>query len=100
MARPTEVALVASGDLRETANRICWPAQEALERNVEAAFARHGVRVRRAHPIDASRGHGFISSQRMGMDVFGGIERDVLGQGPDRPVRRCGDRRLGGDRVR
>ena len=41
------------------------------------AFARHGVRVRRAHPVDASRGHGFISSQRMGMDVFAGIDRDA-----------------------
>jgi hypothetical protein len=77
MARPSEVVLVASGDLRETANRICWPAQATLERHVEAAFARHGVRVRRAHPVDASRGHGFISSQRMGMDVFGSIDRDA-----------------------
>ena len=34
--RPTEVTLVASGDLRETANRLGWPAQEALERHVDA----------------------------------------------------------------
>jgi hypothetical protein len=75
MAR--EVTLVASGDLRETANRLGWPAQAELERNVGAAFARHGAVVRRAHPVDTSRGHGFISSQRMGMDVFASIDRDA-----------------------
>jgi hypothetical protein len=76
-SRPTDVVLIASGDLRETANRLGWPAQRALEANVEAAFARRGVRIRRAHPFVASRGHGFISSQRMGMDVFAGIDRDA-----------------------
>ncbi len=72
-----EVVLVASGDLREAANRLGWPAQATLERAVEAAFERHGVRVRRGHPVDAEAGHGFISSQRMGMDVFASIEPDV-----------------------
>ena len=73
----TSAVLVASGDLRETANRLGWPAQADLERHITAAFARHGVTVRRAHPVDAATGHGFISSQRMGMDVFGGIDRDA-----------------------
>jgi hypothetical protein len=72
-----DVILVASGDLRETANRLGWPAQQALERRVEAAFGRHGARVVRGHPAETSRGHGFISSQRMGMDVFSGIDRDA-----------------------
>src|SRR3954452_2606608 len=72
-----DVILVASGDLRETANRLGWPAQAALEAQVVDAFARHGVRIRRGHPVDAARGHGFISSQRMGMDVFAGIDRDA-----------------------
>ena len=72
-----EVALVASGDLRETANRLGWPAQAELEANVTEAFARHGARVRRAHPVDESRGHGFISSQRMGMRAFESIDRDA-----------------------
>jgi len=75
MAR--EAVLVASGDLRETANRLGWPAQAELEGHVEAAFARHGVAIRRAHPVDAARGHGFISSQRMGMAVFESIDRDA-----------------------
>jgi L-fucose isomerase-like protein len=69
--------LVASGDLRETANRLGWPAQAELEANVVNVFARHGVNVTRGHPVDAARGHGFISSQRMGMAVFGEIDRDV-----------------------
>ena len=73
-----EVVLVASGDLRETANRLGWPAQATLEGHVEAAFARHGARVRRAHPTDPGTGHGFISSQRMGLDVFRSIPRDAL----------------------
>ena len=73
----TDAVLVASGDLRETANRLGWPAQAELEANVEAAFARHGVAVRRGHPVDGATGHGFISSQRMGMDVFNSIDRDV-----------------------
>ena len=72
---PREVVLVASGDLRETANRLGWPAQVELERHVEAAFARHGARVRRGHPAETPAGHGFISSQRMGMDVFASIDR-------------------------
>jgi L-fucose isomerase-like protein len=73
----TEVVLVASGDLRETANRLGWPAQAELEANVEAAFGRHGVKVRRGHPVDEKAGHGFISSQRMGMDVFSTIDPDL-----------------------
>ncbi len=72
-----EVVLVASGDLREAANVICWPAQAELETALGRAFARHGVTVKRAHPVDTARGHGFISSQRMGMDVFAGIDPDA-----------------------
>jgi hypothetical protein len=66
----SEAILVASGDLREMANRLGWPAQAELEGHVEAAFARHGVTIRRAHPVDSARGHGFISSPRMGKAVF------------------------------
>lgn len=73
----TNAVLVASGDLRETANRLGWPVQAELERDIVAAFARHGVSVQRAHPVDTATGHGFISSQRMGMDIFGGIDRDT-----------------------
>ena len=34
-----EVVLVASGDSRLSANQRCWPAQQALEKAVDKAFA-------------------------------------------------------------
>jgi hypothetical protein len=72
-----EVILIASGDLREMANEMCWPAQSAMEAGVIAAFAAEGIKVLRGHPYDPARRHGFISSQRMGMDVFMGIHPDA-----------------------
>ncbi len=65
-----EVVLIASGDLRESANEMCWPAQSKMEAGVIAAFEAEGIKVRRGHPYESDRHHGFISSQRMGMDVF------------------------------
>lgn len=44
-----------------------------MEAGVIAAFEAEGVKVRRGHPYNAERGHGFISSQRIGMDAFMGI---------------------------
>lgn len=72
-----EVVLITSGDLRESANKVCWPAQEELERELTRCFAAEGVTVRRAFPVDQEKGHGFISSQRMGMDVFTGIDPEA-----------------------
>lgn len=72
--RPREAVLVASGDLRATANRAGWPAQVELESRLTEAFAREGVELRRAHPYDPAVEHGFVSSQRMGMDVFREID--------------------------
>src|SRR5882757_7500075 len=69
-----EVVLVTSGDLRQSANQVCWPAQEELERKLTQAFRDHDVEVKRAFPVDAAKGHGFISSQRMGMDIFANID--------------------------
>ncbi len=65
-----KVYLVTSGDLRLSANRVCWPAQKDLEEQLTKTFARNGYELVRAFPVDAAAGHGFISSQRMGMDVF------------------------------
>jgi hypothetical protein len=62
--------LIASGDLRLSANRKCEPAQAAMERQLGAALAAEGWRVQRAHPFDAEKRHGFIDSQRYGMEVF------------------------------
>lgn len=72
IARPAEneVLLITSGDLRLSANQVCWPAQRNMEETLTAAFAQKGYKLVRAHSYNAEEKHGFISSQRMGMDVF------------------------------
>jgi hypothetical protein len=64
------VYLVASGDLRLSANQNCWAAQEAMERQVVAAVEREGAKVQRAHPYDPVMKHGFIDSQKRGIEIF------------------------------
>ena len=71
------VYLLASGDLRESANQVCWPAQQAMEAALGAAVAKLGSTVVRAHGVDAARGHGFLASQREGMDAFRDIPVDA-----------------------
>jgi hypothetical protein len=72
-----EVYLIASGDLRQSANKVCWAAQSEVERKVGEAFVAEGIKVRRANPYNAELGHGFIYNQRMGMDVFMNIDPDA-----------------------
>lgn len=72
-----EVLLVANGDLRQSANKVCWPAQFEMEKQIVDAFRLEGATVRRAHPYDEKLEHGFIYNQRMGMDVFQGIHPDA-----------------------
>ncbi|THG29321.1 fucose isomerase [Naasia lichenicola] len=69
-AAPKTVYLVASGDLRVSANRAGWSTQALLEQSITAAVERHGWKVVRAHEYDPAAGHGFISSQAMGIRVF------------------------------
>ena len=64
------VLLVASGDLRLSANQVCWPAQRDLERALTAAVAAEGFNVVRAHPYKTGERHGFLASQREGIEVF------------------------------
>jgi hypothetical protein len=72
IARPAanEVLLITSGDLRLSANQTCWAAQKDMEEKLTAAFERKGYKLVRAHAYNEAEKHGFISSQRMGMDVF------------------------------
>ena len=65
-----KILLITSGDLRLSANQECWPAQRDMEAKLTAAFARKGFKLVRAHAYNEAEKHGFISSQRMGMDVF------------------------------
>jgi hypothetical protein len=77
MAKPKTVLLVASGDLRQSANETCWPAQHAMEQSLAAAVARLGARLVRAHPYKPALKHGFIGSQKEGMEVFATIDPDA-----------------------
>ncbi|MBZ0277688.1 MAG: fucose isomerase, partial [Anaerolineae bacterium] len=72
-----EAILIANGDLRLSANQMCWAAQEAMEQKIIAAFAANGITVRRGHPYNPQEKHGFISNQRIGMDVFKNIPPDA-----------------------
>ncbi|WP_255951342.1 fucose isomerase [Streptomyces odontomachi] len=69
-AAPRTVYTVASGDLRPSANVTCWPTQEKLEKDLDAAVTALGWRVQRGHQVDTAKGHGFIDSQRAGIEVF------------------------------
>ncbi|RXF71063.1 fucose isomerase [Arcticibacter tournemirensis] len=71
-----EVLLVASGDLRLSANQDCWTTQDAMEQALTAAIEKQGRKVRRAHLYDAVKKHGFIDSQKMGMEVFRNVDPD------------------------
>jgi len=55
-----EVVLITSGDLRQSANQVCWPAQEELERKLTKCFLSEGVTVRRA--FQSTRIKGMASS--------------------------------------
>ncbi|TCC90010.1 fucose isomerase [Pedobacter frigiditerrae] len=69
-----QIVLVSSGDLRLSANQNCWAAQFQMEGNLTTAIEKFGWTVKRAHPYNSTKKHGFIDSQRMGMDVFHDID--------------------------
>jgi hypothetical protein len=71
------IHLVASGDLRLAANQTCWAAQKDMEDKLAAALKAEGCSVKRAHPFDRVKKHGFIDSQKMGIEVFSGIDPDA-----------------------
>lgn len=72
--KKNQVLLVASGDLRLSANQKCWPAQQEMEHALSRAVADAGCELVRAHPFKSEWQHGFIASQKEGMDVFRGID--------------------------
>lgn len=67
------VYLVASGDARPAANETCWETQAAMEKQLTQAVENFGWKVVRAHAYDPVRKHGFLASQREGLDVFSKI---------------------------
>jgi len=76
-AMPETVVVIASGDLRLAANQRCWAAQQQTEEAVMQAIRREGRDIRRGHPLDPAKQHGFIDSQKYGMEVFRGIPEDA-----------------------
>jgi len=74
---PTEktVLLVANGDLRLSANQNCWAKQDEMEKELGRVLKTLGAKLKRAHAYKPAEKHGFISSQREGMDVFAKIDR-------------------------
>ena len=71
------ISLIASGDLRDSANQVCWAAQQDMEASLIAAVEKHGHSVKRCHDYDPALEHGFISSQRQGIEVFRNIDPDA-----------------------
>lgn len=65
--------LIANGDLRLSANQTCWAAQAAVEEKVMEAVRGFGYQIERGHPYDEAKKHGFIDSQKYGMEVFRNI---------------------------
>lgn len=72
--QPHQVLLVANGDLRLSANQNCWPAQQEMEESLTHAITDAGYELLRAHPYKEDERHGFIGSQKEGMDVFRQID--------------------------
>ena len=72
-----QVYVVCSGDLRLSANQMCWAAQAEMEALLTKAIENEGWTVVRAHAYNAEKKHGFIDSQKMGMEVFRNIPSDV-----------------------
>jgi hypothetical protein len=71
------VYLMANGDLRLSANQKCWAEQAKMEATLTRALKAQGYSVRRAHPYDKAKRHGFIDSQKMGMEVFRKLDADA-----------------------
>jgi len=69
-----QVQLIASGDLRLSANQMCWPAQQEMEQSLVKAVEAAGYEVVRMHPHKKDEKHGFIASQHEGMQVFENID--------------------------
>lgn len=71
------VYLIANGDLRTSANQKCEKAQAEMEKQIVLALKKEGWKVKRAHKFDSKKGHGFIDSQKYGMQVFQEIPSDA-----------------------
>ena len=82
MSRPKklkakQVYLLANGDIRLSANRVCWQEQARMEKVLSKAIKNEGWAVVRAHNFDRKKKHGFIDSQKRGIEVFRGLDPEA-----------------------
>ena len=66
--------LISNGDFRDAACRECWPKQQETLKAVEAAFSQLGFDTQVLPEFDSQRGHGFITKQHEGTQVFSQID--------------------------
>ena len=62
--KKSQVLLVASGDLRLSANQNCWPAQQEMEQALSRAVAQAGYELVRTHPFKPTSGTGSSPRKR------------------------------------
>ncbi len=67
------IVIVANADLRLAANQKAWPMQVEVEAAIVSTFDALNISSRRGHDYDETKEHGFIDSQKMGMEVFRNI---------------------------
>src|SRR5262245_34523659 len=67
---PRHVYLISNGDLRLSATQLCWPEPERMDAVLTRAVRAAGWKTVRAHPYDRRKRHGFIDSQKTGLEVF------------------------------
>ena len=72
-----QVYILANGDLRLSANRVCWKEQARVEKVLSKAIGEEGWSVIRAHAFDRKKQHGFIDSQKRGIEVFRDLDPDA-----------------------
>jgi hypothetical protein len=75
--KPKHAYLLANGDLRLSANQKCWPEQAKMEAILTKALKAEGWTVVRAHRFDKQKQHGFIDSQKMGLEIFRKLDSDA-----------------------
>ena len=72
-----QVYILANGDLRLSANRVCWAEQSKMEQILKKAIKTEGWSVVRAHAYDRKKQHGFIDSQKYGVQVFRDLDPEA-----------------------
>lgn len=77
MDKQNKILLVASGDLRLAANQVGWEFQTLMEQQLETSISGLGYEIQRGHDFDPVKKHGFIDSQKMGIEVFKNLDPEM-----------------------